>query len=227
MMTAFLPCRSGSQRVPRKNIKMFGGFEHGLIEIKLRQLIDSKKIDKIILSTNDTDIIKYAETASSNKLCIHKRDDYLSRSETSTDELVAHVLELIPHGDIMWTHVTSPFISARTYDSIIEKYYYEKTRGYDSLMTVNTIHGFLWDDEEPINYDRLSEKWPRTQTLNPVNEINSAAFISNSENYRKLNDRIGRKPYLYTTDKIIGFDIDWNEDFVIAESIYINGLAEI
>ena len=36
---AFLPCRSGSQRVKNKNIKKFHKYKFGLVELKLKQLL--------------------------------------------------------------------------------------------------------------------------------------------------------------------------------------------
>lgn len=224
---AFLPCRKGSERVPKKNIKPFGQYENGLVELKLKQLLDCIAIDKVILSTNDEEILEYAGTITHKKLVIHKRDDSLCSSTTSTDELVAHALSLAPDGHILWTHVTSPFINSKQYELIIEEYFEKLENGYDSLMTTSLIHGFLWDKEKPINYDRSKEKWPRTQTIEPIHEVNSAVFLNSAANYAALNDRIGKKPYLYVMDKIIAYDIDWPEDFVIAEAIAENGLAEL
>ena len=223
----FLPCRKGSERIPQKNIKPFAGYEHGLLEIKLQQLIATTKIDEIILSTNDEEIISYAESIGHSKLRIHKRINSLSSSSTSTDELVAHALELIPDAHILWTHVTSPFISSQNYDEIIDTYLASLKCGHDSLMTTSLIHGFLWNDHAPINYDRSIEKWPRTQTLEPVHEINSAIFLSHSCNYRKYNDRIGESPLLHPLDKIKSFDIDWPNDFLIAESMVKNRLVTV
>ncbi|EMK6729028.1 acylneuraminate cytidylyltransferase family protein, partial [Vibrio cholerae] len=100
-------------------------------------------------------------------------------------------------------------------------------KGYDSLMTTTLIHGFLWNEDTAINYDRSQEKWPRTQTIEPVHEINSGVFLNSAENYQKFDDRIGSKPFLYTMDKITAHDIDWHEDFIIAEAIAKNGLAKL
>lgn len=226
-INVFLPCRKGSQRVPKKNIKEFAGFKNGLIEIKLKQLLECKKIDKIYLSTNDEEILTYAQSLNQNRIVLHKRAEYLSSSETSTDELVSHVLELIPDGDILWTHVTSPFLNANVYDDIISKYEEVKIQGFDSLMTTNLIQGFLWNKEGPINYDRTKEKWPRTQTIEPLHEINSAVFLANAEIYRTISDRIGTNPFLYELDKIKGFDIDWEDDFKIAEAIVQAQISEL
>jgi CMP-N-acetylneuraminic acid synthetase len=218
-VNVFLPCRKGSQRVPKKNIKKFGQYNNGLIEIKLKQLLKSKNIANIYLTTNDDEIFYYAKSLNNKKIILHKRSEELSSDNTSTDSLIAHAIELIPSGDILWTHVTSPFLDTEEYDIIIDKYFKMKNNGYDSLMTTSLIHGFLWNKKGPMNYDRNKEKWPRTQTIEPIHEINSATFIANVEIYKKQKDRIGTNPYLYSIDKIKGFDIDWEEDFKIAEAI--------
>ena len=226
-VTCFLPCRAGSQRVTRKNIKPFAGYEHGLIQIKLRQLLAAKNIDEVVLTTNDEAILAYADSLDSPRLKLHRRVEELSSSSTSTDELVGHALELIPEGNILWTHVTSPFVTAQHYDKIIDLYFAQCELGCDSLMTATAIHNFLWQDERPVNYDRAIEKWPRSQTLAPVYEVNSGAFLSSAYLYREVDDRIGRRPYLYAIDKLTGFDIDWHEDFVIAECLLEKGLVTL
>lgn len=226
-VTSFLPCRAGSQRVLRKNIKPFASFEYGLIQVKLQQLISSEMIDEVVLTTNDDDIIAYAKSVKTTKLRIHKRVESLSSSSTSTDQLVAHALELIPEGNILWTHVTSPFVTQKHYDQIVRVYRDQLENGYDSLMTTTAIHSFLWQDEQPMNYDRTIEKWPRTQTLKPIQEVNSGVFLTSTEVYQNLNDRIGKRPYLYELDKLTSYDIDWPEDFAVAECMAEKGLVGV
>jgi len=227
IINVFLPCRKGSERVPKKNIKPFSGFNNGLIEIKLKQLIEAKYIDAIYLSTNDDEILDYASTLNNPKILLHKRIEELSSSQTSTDQLVAHALDLIKEDEVLWTHVTSPFLTAQAYDQIIEQYFDAKNNGHDSLMTTNLIHGFLWNQNGPINYDREQEKWPRTQTLEPIHEINSAVFLASVDIYSNFDDRIGQHPYLYPLDKVQGFDIDWQDDFDIAQAMVQAGLVRL
>jgi CMP-N-acetylneuraminic acid synthetase len=224
-VTCFLPCRAGSQRVLKKNIKPFAGYEHGLVQLKLRQLLEAEMIDEVVLTSNDSQILKYAESLREPRLRLHHRVEELSSSATSTDQLVAHALKLIPEGHILWTHVTSPFIGTKQYDAVIRTYLEQQDNGYDSLMTTAAIHGFLWQDGKPMNYDRSIEKWPRTQTLKAVHEVNSGVFIASTKIYRELDDRVGHHPYLYQMDKITSFDIDWPEDFVIAECLVEKGLV--
>ena len=224
-VTAFLPCRKGSERVPRKNIRRLGSFAHGLIEIKLSQLLACAGIDHVVLSTNDEEIIEFAESLDGARLTIHRRAEHLSASGTSTDELVSHARELVDSGHILWTHATSPFVTADLYGKVITAYRHVLNEGYDSLMTTTLLRAFLWGESGPLTYDRSSEKWPRTQTLTPVHEVNSAVFLAPVEIYDREKDRIGSKPKLYPLNRFSGMDIDWEEDFIIAEQLLINGLA--
>lgn len=218
MITVFLPCRAGSQRVPKKNTKDFAGVEGGLLTIKLSTLVKVQSISKIVVSTNDQEVIEIAKRFSNPKIIIDVRPDYLASSETSTDDVINYVPTIIKEEHILWTHVTSPFISAETIEEGIQLYL--KDNGYDSLMTVNKIQTFLWNEDGAINYDREVEKWPRTQTLPSLFEINSGFFISSRSNYLELQDRIGKKPYLFVTKGFESVDIDWPDDFVLAEMIY-------
>lgn len=219
-MNCFLPCRSGSKRVPNKNIRPFADKSFGLIEIKLGQLLKTDLINKIYLSTDDIKIINYAQGLNSSKITIDYRDDELCTDYTTTDELIHYAYSILPKGDILWTHVTSPFLNSEDYGDLIREYYIRQEQGYDSLMTCTEIKSFLWNEDKPINYDRNIVKWPRTQTLKPIYEVNSGAFISNYENFLGSKDRIGKRPFLYTLDKLKSLDIDYEDDFKIAESIY-------
>ena len=224
-VTCFLPCRAGSERIPKKNIKPFAAYDNGIIELKINQLLAVDLIDRVVLSTDDLEILEYAESLCDHRIFLHRRIEELSASYTSTDQLVAHAYDLIPDGHILWTHTTSPFISSKIYSEIIIRYFHVRELGYDSLMTTKEIHGFLWKNGKPLNYDRALEKWPRTQTLKGIHEINSGVFLSPSQLYALFDDRIGQKPYLYELDKIESFDIDWPEDFLIAECLVEKGLV--
>lgn len=217
---AFLPCRKGSQRVPNKNTRTFAGIEGGLLRIKLEELLKAQLIDEIILSSNDDEVIRIGELLANPKIHVMRRPDELCTSATSTDELIAYVSCIIPEGTVLWTHVTSPFLKAETYDQMLTLYY-EHLGEYDSLMSVNLIRTFLWNKEQPVNYDRSIEKWPRTQTLEPLYEANSGAFIADAEIYHQRLDRVGKHVWMYETSKLESMDIDWPEDFDFAEQLWL------
>lgn len=225
LVTAFLPCRKGSQRVKRKNIRTFSGIEGGLTKIKIEQLINCTEIDKIVVSTDDEEVISICESAlksSSKDYVIDIRPKELASSETSTDDLIQYVSKIITQGDILWTHVTSPFITSSIYSDVIKKYKeYKESEGYDSLTTVTKYQKFFWNKKgQTINYDRSIEKWPRTQTLDPLYELNSGIFLCDANIYIQNKDRIGINPYLYELDSYQAMDVDWQIDFELAEILW-------
>ena len=220
LVNVFLPMRAGSERVVNKNTKTFAKIQGGLARIKIEQLLKAELISQIVISTNDIEVINIAKSFCSNKIVIVKRSNKLASSHATTDALIEHAGEIMPEGHILWTHVTSPFVNSNNYDSFVQNYI-DNLHTYDSLMTVTKLQKFVWRDNEPITHDRKVEKWPRTQTINPLWEVNSAAFIASREIYRDCQDRIGKKPYLFETTQEVSFDIDWPEDFELAEKLFI------
>ena len=218
-INVFLPMRAGSERVPEKNTKIFSGIQGGLCRIKLEQLIECNLIDSILVSTNDPEVVKITNSLNSKKVKIIIRPDELSSSSTSTDDLIKYVPNVISDGHVLWTHVTSPFICANTYCQVIEKYL-ENLPHFDSLMTVTKIQKFIWNDKKPVNYNRNLEKWPKTQTIEPLWEVNSGIFLAHKSIYESNKDRIGNTPYLFELSDERAFDIDWMTDYKIAEVLY-------
>lgn len=64
--------------------------------------------------------------------------------------------------------------------------------------------------------------WPRTQDLEVLYEINHAVFLAKRDVYVEQKNRIGKKPLLYLMDELHSKDVDWEEDFTIAEMFYKN-----
>ena len=153
------------------------------MEIKINQLLNSKQINKIYLSTNDKKIINYCKKLDKNKIVIHERkDDSLSLNKTTNNQLLKHAIDIMPDEHILWTHVTSPFADSKIYDRAILKYKkLIRSHKADSLMSVTKLHGFFWLYNKPINYNSPKLMWPRTQDTKPLDHINSAIFISSKK----------------------------------------------
>lgn len=224
MVTAFLPCRKGSQRIPDKNIRDFAGVKGGLLKIKLDQLTKCSSIDAIVISSNDDRVLELAKKHTDSRILLNERPDYLGSSSTTTDELIKYVPSIINEGHVLWTHVTSPFIDHKDYTNIIEEYLKNLHLGFDSLMTALKLQGFIWDKLGPISYDRLNLNWPMTQNIKPLYEIDSGVFLSCIDNYKKHHDRIGIKPYIYIQERAKSIDIDWPDDFNFAEELWSRSL---
>lgn len=221
MISVFLPTRKGSERVINKNTRDFAGIEGGLLKLKLTQLLSSHVIYEIILSTDDPSSIIVAESFQSKRIKIIERPEDLALSSTSLVDLVRYVPTICKSEHILWTHVTSPFVIADDYNAICEKYLRQLKVGHDSLMTVKPIRNFIWDKHQNDLINRINnEKWPRTQDLKVYYEIDSAVFLSSRANYLKYDNRLGKYPYLYEMDGIKSFDVDWEEDFKLAEILF-------
>ena len=217
---AFLPCRSGSKRVKNKNIKSFAGYNLGLFEIKINQLINSKNISKIIVSTDVCEVLEYLEKFNHKKIEIDERPKKFCSNTTTTDELIEYASSILPRDNVLWTHVTSPFANSSDYDSMIKKYINRESNIYDSLMTVKEIKSFIWDLKNPYNYSRKKIKWPFTQNIESLYEINNGGFIAHRDIYEKYHDRIGKDPEYYILDSIRSIDIDTPEQFDFANKIF-------
>lgn len=219
----YLPTRKGSERVKNKNTRPFADFNGGLVENKVRQLLSTRLIDEIIFSSNDEECIAVADKYSNDsRLKIIPRPDELCLSSTNLQDLICYVPTITDADHILWGHVTTPLADAEQYDNGIKLYFDKLNEGYDSLVGVTELKNFLLNKEGTLINNTTSIPWPRTQDLEPLYEINHTMFLAKREVYVEQKNRIGRKPLLHVMDEIHSFDIDWPDDFIIAEVMYKN-----
>ncbi|MFC0181193.1 hypothetical protein ACFFJX_00835 [Pseudarcicella hirudinis] len=79
---------------------------------------------------------------------------------------------------------------------------------------------FLLNAQAKVVNNTTSLPWPRTQDLETLYEINHVMFMTSREVYENQKNRIGNNPFLYVMNKVKSYDIDWEDDFKIAEMIY-------
>lgn len=220
----YLPCRNGSERVKNKNTRPFAGIDGGLIENKITQLAETKLIDEIILSTNDEVCVEIAMkyVGGNKKLRIVPRPEELCLSTTNLQDLICYVPQITDADHILWGHVTTPLTGADQYDKGIQLYFDKLNDGYDSLVGVTELKNFLLNNEGRLINNTTMLPWPRTQDLESLYEINHTMFLAKREVYEVQKNRIGLKPLLHVMDKLYSFDIDWPDDFMIAEILYKN-----
>ncbi|SIR10497.1 acylneuraminate cytidylyltransferase family protein [Pontibacter lucknowensis] len=219
----FLPTRKGSQRVKSKNTRRFSNIEGGILELKLRQLLSCKSLTYVILSTNDELSVEIAQSIdpSGDRIRVILRPEELCLDTTPLSALISYVPGIVLESHIIWGHTTTPFVDADEYDKAIGEYFGKLEEGYDSLVSVSALQNFILDGEgQGVNFDTSRNHWPRTQDLPMLYEINHAMFITSREVYLNQKNRVGAKPYFFLQDKIRSFDIDWEDDFIIAEAIY-------
>lgn len=228
-LTVFLPCRAGSERVRDKNTRPFAGHEGGLLGVKLDTLASVGSITSVVLDSNDPKVLDYGHQRQKSwqghaRLIVRERPDHLGASTTTTDSLIRYALDTLTGDDLLWTHVTSPLVPSTRIEEAIAAYHARDPEQYDSLMSVTALKTFIWADNQrgphPINYDTTPLRWPRTQDLTPLYEVNSALFIVPFALARHRRDRIGERPQLFVLDRLEAADVDWEEDFLLAETLY-------
>ena len=184
-------------------------------------MLSCKRIDEIIFSTNDDNCVEVANKFTSDKrLKIIPRPEELCLSSTNLQDLICYVPTITDADHILWGHVTTPLASADDYDRGIEFYLSKLHEGYDSLVGVTELRNFLLTKEGKLINNTLDIPWPRTQDLEPLYEINHTMFLAKREVYTVQKNRIGQKPLLHIMDEFHSKDIDWEEDFTIAEIMY-------
>ncbi len=222
--TFFFPTRAGSKRVVKKNVKKFAGIDGGITAIKLNQLLQIDFVNEIIVSTDDVDVMEIAAKMNNSKIKIIERPTELCLSTTLVEDLIKYVPTVCSNEHIFWVHATTPLCSVNVYKRALDIYneFVIEKKEYDSLHSVTKFQKFLWSPEEATftNWDRKSIKYPNSQDLKVLYEVNHAFYINSKTNFYQYTDRIGLKPYCFELNAIESIDIDWEEDFLIAEAVY-------
>ena len=143
-----------------------------------------------------------------------RRSPRLDRNETLGREIYDAFTAEVVADVYLLAHATSPFIRPATIAAALHKVTDE---GYDSAFSAERMQTFAWYRGEPLNY--ALDAIPRTQEIEPVFVETSAFFIFRREIWCDLHQRIGRHPYVAVVDRIEGIDIDYPEDFALAEVI--------
>ena len=218
IVTALLPMKGHSERVPNKNMRMFAGkpLYHCVAEI----LEMSEFIDSIVINT---DSLIIAEDAQKNfsKVEIHKRPAELCGDMVPMNDIITFDLMHIENESILQTHSTNPLLSLETLNRAIscsEDIIPEK----DSLFSVTKYQTRLyWGNGKALNHD--PSVLLRTQDLPPIFEENSNLYIFSKKAFTDSGKlRIGLKPYMFEMNKLEAIDIDEEEDFILAEMRYLS-----
>lgn len=233
-IVAVIPARSGSKRIPNKNIKMYANMP--LIYWSISLALQSKFIDKVIVST-DSELI--ADVAKEYGASV----PFLRPSEISGDlatdfEFMKHYIDWLKMNDeeipdlIVHLRPTYPNRKLSILDDCI-KIFMDNIDKYDSLRTVceldkpaykmytvndnnqliplfNTVNDIV----EP--YNMPAQILPKTYWHNGYIDIVKPIIIINK---RSVSGDI-IYPYLMSKDDI--HDIDTEEDWQQSESMFLS-----
>jgi CMP-N-acetylneuraminic acid synthetase len=215
---AFVPMRSGSKSILDKNIRKIAG--RPLFEWSMDALVESSKIDEIVVSTDSK---KYKEIILeyNSEIKVVYRSKESSKDEASTEECVLEFLEdnkeEYKDWNIFLVQITNPFLTS----DIVSKAIQLKHDFVDSILSVVDITGhFIWMYNKPMNYD-ISDR-PRRQDIieEHLYMENGSIYLTSVENFLKYKNRLTPDGIGHVfMDKNTLFEIDEPEDFNIIEKI--------
>ena len=207
---AFVPIKLNNERAPGKNTKRFSDGTP-MITLFLRTLEKVPEIDELYVFCSDSSICDYLVP----KARFLQRPKSLDTKTATPQDIISSFMDKVDADVYLVCHCTSPFVTAEHISLCIQKVLNED---YDSAFTAERVQRLMWSDGKPLNFDAANI--PRTQEL-PVyyNEV-SAAYVFKKETFESLHRRIGEHPYICEVSGYECIDIDYPEDFEIADAVY-------
>ncbi|MGY6562487.1 MAG: acylneuraminate cytidylyltransferase family protein [Luteibaculaceae bacterium] len=216
-ITSIIPVREGSSRIKEKIYLKLG--EYTLLEHKINQLLKIQDRTKIVLSSNSENIKNIAKNF---QIEYHERGDYLSVGhQASFSEVITGIVKDITTEHFAWITVVVPLMLTREYEEAFEVYRKQviQAANYDSLVSVNLLKEYFWDDEKPINY-RADKNHTISQELPNIYRVTNGLYMCSKVLTNEIGYFLGKNPIKFEVSKISGIDIDYPEDYEIAKALY-------
>ena len=218
---AIIPARGGSKRLPRKNILNLCG--KPLISWSIEAGLKSKYIDKVVVSSDDTEILNISNEL---KVQVIKRPDELASDTSTSFDAVKHAIDnLESYEYILLLQPTSPLRNENHIDKAIE---FLEEKNADAVVSVCEMnHNLLWsntlDDSlsmEGFISDNLLSN--RSKDLKKRYRLNGAIYLCKTDKLLKEKSFFLKKNiFAYVMNSNNSIDIDTKEDFELA-SLYLS-----
>ena len=220
---AIIPARGGSKGVPRKNIKDLCG--KPLIQYTIEAAKKSKYIDRIIVSSDDSEILNTVKNVGIDVPFI--RPNEISKDDTPSMDVIMHCLEWLRRNEnyipkyICLLQCTSPFRDEKHIDEAIEKMISENGSSIVSVCEseVSPYCMKKIENGKLIDFINNNEAYSRRQELPKVYQLNGAIYISEINNLLENKKWYTDNTLGYVMDSASSLDIDTSMDFKIAEVI--------
>lgn len=215
---AVIPARGGSKGIPRKNIREIAG--KPLIAWTIEEAKKSKYIDRLIISSEDEEIIDVAKSWGCEVPFIRPKE--LAKDDTPGIEPILHAIKMLPKYDyVVLLQPTSPLRLVEDIDKCIE---FCINKQASSCVTVsepdkNPFWMYYVNDNGGLQPILEVEFMNRRQELPKVFSLNGAIYISKVEWLNKNKTFINRDTLAYIMPKERSLDIDDEYDMIIAKAI--------
>lgn len=209
---AIIPARGGSKGIPRKNIKNLAG--KPLIAWTIEEAKKSRYITRLILSSDDDEIIEVAKTYGCE--VPFKRPAELSQDQSSGMEPVLHAIQECPGYDyVLLLQPTSPFRTVEDIDNCL-KMVIENDYTFCVSVTESEETPYWMYTIENESMIPLIKNPPATrQELNKTYSLNGALYIAKTEDFIKKKNFLNNDTTPFKMSKEHSYDIDERMDFKI------------
>lgn len=213
-VTALVPMRHHSERVPGKNYRPFAG--EPLYAHILGSLKKVPGIDAIVVDTDSPVILEGLARDFPDVIRI-ERPKELRGDMVSMNDILLYDTGQIESTFYLQTHSTNPLLKPDTIQSAISGFI-DAYPEHDAMFSVTRFQTRLWNEAgEPVNHD--PGELIRTQDLPPLYVENSCFYIFEREAFRTVGNRLCTNPKMWEIDAIEAIDIDEESDFLLAECL--------
>jgi N-acylneuraminate cytidylyltransferase len=207
--------------IPDKNIRPFCGVP--LVVRAIRAADAAETVGRVIVSTDST---RYAETCREAGAEVVMRPPDLATSTASSESALLHVLETMRAAGealpewVVFMQCTSPFTRAEDIDALVRRV---QESGADTGFTAVRSHRFFWrigpdGAAHGVNHDKAVRL--RRQDREPEFMENGAVYVMKTEGFLRHKHRFFGRTVLQEVPEWQGFEIDSEDDWEIAESLF-------
>ena len=224
-VTAIIPAKGISRRLPQKNMQPFAGST--LVGHKVRQLKQCAMIDDVVVGSDDDAILS---EASANGASVRRRDAYhCDESQCSANDMIRNLAAMVETDVVVWAHCTNPLCLPDIYDRAIELYRRVASVGDgDSLCSVTRVQRHAWELAEgelitngrPVNFNPWGDRHPVASELEAMFFQNGAIFIQPRRQMMENGYFYGDRPALFEIEQPYGWDVDTERDLMIARDLW-------
>ncbi len=222
---AVITARGGSKGLPGKNIRYLAG--KPLIAWTIEAAQTSRYIDRLILSTDDEQIIKTAQEWNCEVPFV--RDPSIATDTASTIDVVLDAIHRVPGYDwIVVLQPTSPCRITLDIDECIEETIAHGSSIGISVCEASKSPFWMYGRGETGLLETLvptSSLPTQRQNLPIAYQLNGAAYVMETKWFQQHKKFLSPETFLYVMPKERSIDIDDELDLLLAEQILMSCTA--
>jgi CMP-N,N'-diacetyllegionaminic acid synthase len=223
---ALITARGGSKGIIRKNIRTIAG--KPLLAWTIEAAQKSKYIDRLILSSDDSEIIDVALKWGCEAPFV--RPEHLALDETPGIEPVLHAIATLPGYDyVVLLQPTSPLRSTADIDGCIERCLSQSANACVSVTEPDKSPYWMYVLDQQYKMKPLIEgdqRITRRQDMPLVAALNGAVYIAKSDWLINRKSFVSHETIAYLMPKNRSIDVDTEFDLQLIEFILKQSLIE-